>query len=101
MRDWFVPPIVISFVLVATLVATLSFECCFSQRHHKYLQRCPSPRWWPYNPSRGFLCQPRSQPTYVLSDSVVRRAISSLVSSTEFAFRSAPKFDRRSIAGDA
>jgi hypothetical protein len=37
----------------------------------------------------------------LLSDSAVRRAISSLVSSTEFAFRSIPKFDRRSIAGAA
>ena len=99
MRDWFVPPIVISFVLVVTLVATLSFEFCFSRRYHKHSQRCPN--WWPYNPSRGFLYRPRSQPTYVLSDSVVRRAISSLVSSTEFAFRSALKFDRRSIAGAA
>jgi hypothetical protein len=47
------------------------------------------------------LYRPRSQPTYVLSDSVVRRALSLLLSSTEFAFRSVPKFDRRSNAGAA
>ena len=41
MRDWFVPPIVISFVLVVTLVATLSFEFCFSRRYHKHSQCCP------------------------------------------------------------
>jgi len=43
MKDWFVPPIVIPFVLIVTVVAYALFRMLFSQRHQKYSQRCPSP----------------------------------------------------------
>ena len=77
MRDWFVPPIVISFVLVATLGIRSRSSAVLA--HGITSIPNATPNWWPHDPSRGFLYRPRSQPRYVLSDSVVRRAISSLV----------------------
>ena len=103
MKDWFVPPIVIPFVLMRDSRGIRALPSAFLANGITRIPNAAPPTGgrailpvvgqFDCNESdplqRLFLYRPRSQPTFMLSDSVVRLGISSLVSSNEwFPFRS-------------